>query len=291
VWLIAAGGSFFFAFPRAYAAAFSGLYLPLMMVLWLLVLRGMAIELRSHLENVLWRAGWDVVFAGASAAMAFVLGVALGNVLRGVPVDASGYFREDLFRGMGSAAAGAIDGVTAVTGLLALAVLGAHGATFLAWKTTGELAARARVAARRLWPAALVVGAAATGLLAWRAPALFASVVARPWLWPLPAAALASAAASWRAIGAGRERSAFLASCGFIVAMLLASAGALYPAILPSTIDPAYTIGASDAATASGVLAIGLAILGPALVVAAGYFVLLFRAFRGKMEVSGYDHD
>jgi cytochrome d ubiquinol oxidase subunit II len=291
VWLIAAGGSFFFAFPRAYAAAFSGLYLPLMVVLWLLILRGVAIELRSSVQHPLWRTAWDTVFAGASTTMAFVLGVAIGNVLRGVPLDATGYFREDLFRGMGSAAVGAVDGFTAVTGLLAIAVLGAHGASFLAWKTTGDLAARARIAGRRLWPAAIALGALATLLLALRSPAFFGSVAARPWIWPLPAGAIGAAVTGWRALGAGRDRAAFLASSAFIVAMLLASAGALYPAILPSTIDPAFTLDARSAATASGTLAVGLAILGPALVLAGVYFVILFRAFRGKADAAAYDHE
>lgn len=291
VWLIAAGGSFFFAFPRAYAAAFSGLYLPLMLVLWLLILRGLAIELRSSVTHPLWGSAWDTVFAGASVTMAFVLGVAIGNVVRGVPIDASGYFQEDLFYGMGSATAGAIDAFTAATGVLAVAVLGAHGASFLAWKTTGDLAKRARVAARRLWPAAIAVGAVATLLLFLRAPVFFNSVAARPWVWPFPAAAIAAAGCAWRALGAGRDRSAFLASSAFIVAMLFASAGALYPAILRSTIDPAFTLDARSAATASGTLAVGLAILGPALVLAIAYFVFLFRTFRGKADAAAYDHE
>ncbi len=291
VWLIAAGGCFFFAFPRAYGAAFCGLYLPLMVTLWLIILRGLAIELRPQIHHPLWRAAWDAVFAGASAAMAIVLGVALGNVLRGVPIDASGYFHEDLFSGMGSHAAGAIDGFTAATGVFALVLLGAHGASFLAWKTEGELATRARALARRLWPMALAAGVLATWLLFARDPAFFSTVAARPWLWPLPAGAIAAAGIGWRALGARRDRLAFLSSSAFIVTMLLASAGVLYPAILTSTVDPAFTIDARSAATGSGTLAVGLAILGPALAVACGYFVFLFRAFRGKVDVAAYDHD
>ena len=97
VWLIASGGVLVFAFPRAYAVAFSGLYLPLMMVLWLLVLRGLAIEFRSKVDHPLWRAAFDGIFAFASTVMAVVLGVALGNLVRGVPVDETGWFSEDLF--------------------------------------------------------------------------------------------------------------------------------------------------------------------------------------------------
>src|SRR5205823_12906150 len=97
VWLVAAGGVLFYAFPRAYAAGFSGFYLPLMIVLWLLILRGVSIEFRSREPNPLWRSFWAGTFALASSLMAIVLGAALGNIVRGVPVDASGYFVGPLF--------------------------------------------------------------------------------------------------------------------------------------------------------------------------------------------------
>ena len=90
VWLVAAAGALFLAFPALFASSFSGFYLALMMVLWLLILRGIAIEFRNHLDNPLWKPAWDTVFGGASAALACLFGVALGNVVRGVPLDANG---------------------------------------------------------------------------------------------------------------------------------------------------------------------------------------------------------
>src|SRR5260370_27216400 len=92
VWLIAGGGTLFFAFPGAYASGFSGFYLPLIMVLWLLIMRGTAVEFRNHIVSPVWTLFWDVVFAGASALLALFFGAALGNVLRGVPIDANGSF-------------------------------------------------------------------------------------------------------------------------------------------------------------------------------------------------------
>jgi cytochrome d ubiquinol oxidase subunit II len=284
VWLIAAGGLFVFAFPSAYAAAFSGLYLALMVVLWLLVLRGLSIELRSQVDHPLWRDAWDAIFAGASALMAIVLGVALGNVVRGVPLDASGFFREDLFPGMGGAHMGAIDGFTGTLGVLSLVVLGAHGATFLAWKTTGQVNARSRALASRAWLAVIVGTVAATGLIAAQRRAFFEAFFARPWLWPLPAAALAAASVARRALGEGRELRAFLASCAFVAAMLIATAGTLYPLILRSTVSDAYDLDAFRAASGGGALRSGLWLLAPALALAVGYFVLLFRSFRGKSD-------
>src|SRR5438128_8325937 len=92
VWLIGAGGTLFFSFPVLYAASFSGFYLPLMMVLWLLMLRGIAIELRSHLNDAVWVSFWDGVFFLGSALLAIFYGAAMANVIRGVPLDKSGYF-------------------------------------------------------------------------------------------------------------------------------------------------------------------------------------------------------
>ncbi|MEA2455383.1 MAG: cytochrome bd ubiquinol oxidase subunit, partial [Thermoleophilaceae bacterium] len=97
VWLIAAGGVLFMIFPKIYAAAFSGLYFGLILVLGLLVGRGLGLELRHQIANPLWREACDVVFALSSAALAFVFGVALGNVVRGVPLGADGYFHLPLF--------------------------------------------------------------------------------------------------------------------------------------------------------------------------------------------------
>src|SRR5258707_11268624 len=94
VWLVAGGGTLFFAFPALYASSFSGFYLPLMMVLWLLILRGIGIDFRAHVRNPVWQNFFDVVFSGSSILLALFFGAALGNVVRGVPLDATGYFFE-----------------------------------------------------------------------------------------------------------------------------------------------------------------------------------------------------
>src|SRR3974390_3577770 len=101
VWLIAAGGGLFFAFPLLYASAFSGFYLPLMMVLWLLILRGTSVEFRNHIQSPVWIPFWDFFFSVASLLLAVFFGAALGNVVRGVPLDESGYFFEPLWTNFG----------------------------------------------------------------------------------------------------------------------------------------------------------------------------------------------
>jgi cytochrome d ubiquinol oxidase subunit II len=281
VWLVAAGGALVFAFPRVYAAAFSGLYLPLMIVLWLLLLRGVAIKVRSQLEDPLWRAGWDAVFAFASASMAVVLGVTIGNLVRGVPLDESGYFEADLFSLSGSQV-GAIDAYTATLGAFALATLGAHGATYLALKTGGALHDRARRFGARWWIAALALAAVATGATALTQRTFLASALARPWIWPLPLLALAAGILSRRWLLQGRELRAFLASASFIALFLAATACTLFPALLRSTVKDEFTLGASDATTRG--LGAGALVwaLGVALVL--GYLAYVLRTFRGKAE-------
>lgn len=277
VWLISAGGVFVFAFPRAFAAAFSGLYLPLTLVIWLVILRGLSIEMRSQLEHSLWRRGFDVIFAASSATMAIVLGVALGNVIRGVPLDGSGYFHEDLFGG----SSGAIDLYTIAMGVFALVALAGHGATFLAWKTEGALHGRCMRWAMQSYRALLVLVIAVTALTFLHVPIFFALVLGRPSVWPLPIAGLAAGAWVLRSLSRDRARAAFLASCSFIACFLVATAAALFPTILRSTVDPAYSMDTSSA-TSSDTLTIGFALwlVGISLVVA--YFTYLFRSLRGS---------
>jgi cytochrome bd ubiquinol oxidase subunit II len=130
VWLIAAGGTLFFSFPVLYASSFSGFYLPLMMVLWLLMLRGVAIELRSHLKLPLWGAFWDGIFFFGSALLAFFFGAALGNVVRGVALDSKQVFFAPLWTDFSpfSKTPGILDWYTILVGLLAVAALIMHGA-------------------------------------------------------------------------------------------------------------------------------------------------------------------
>ena len=149
VWLLASGGALFFAFPPLYAASFSGFYLPLMIVLWLLMLRGIGVELRSHVDDPLWWSFFEFVFSFASMLLAIFFGAAVGNVIRGVPLNSEGYFFEAVWTDfMVGPEPGVLDWYTVLTGLLALATLTVHGANYLAVKTEGDLCNRARGASR-----------------------------------------------------------------------------------------------------------------------------------------------
>jgi cytochrome d ubiquinol oxidase subunit II len=289
VWLIAGGGVLVFAFPRAYAVAFSGMYLPLVMVLWLLAFRGVAIELRTQVPHPLWRSAWDAMFALSSTVMAFVAGVALANIVRGVPLDETGWFHLDLFALEGSRL-GAIGAFTGLVGIFTIVVLAAHGATYLAWKTGGELGERSVAMAKRAWVVGLALAAVATVATALVRPAMFISLLHRPWLWPLPIVTIASPILVLLLLARGKQLPAFLASSAFIASILLATAGALYPTILPSTLDPRFDVTARSAASGSHGLALGLAWWLPAMALAVLYAASVFRSMRGKVKAEAAGH-
>jgi len=158
VWLLAAGGSLVLAFPKLYASSFSGFYLPLMMVLWLLILRAIAIEFRNHLEDPVWRPFWDVTFCAASLLLTIFLGAALGNVVRGVPLAADGYFFSPLWTTFTTSGdrMGILDWFTVSVGVTSLLALAHHGALWVALKTHDPVSERARRVAGWTWPLLLL---------------------------------------------------------------------------------------------------------------------------------------
>jgi cytochrome d ubiquinol oxidase subunit II len=288
VWLLAAGGVLFLAFPRAYAAGFSGFYLPLIVVLWLLILRGLAIELRSHETHPLWGAFWDAVLPFASGLLTIVLGAALGNLIRGVPLDATGYFQLPLFESFSPRGTlGVLDWYTVTSGVLALAVLSMHGALYLVWKTDGAVAARARQAARVAWWLVLAIGVVAT-IETWAVrPALYGMMVERRW--PLALVALAFGAFGWipAALRRPGDRAPFLASAAFLVGILGATAAGLYPDLLASTVGSGFSITAESARSGDYGLRVALLWWVPGMILVTAYFAHLFWRFRGKVGAGG----
>ncbi len=291
VWLVASGGLLVFAFPRVYAAGFSGFYLPMMTVLWLLIWRGISIEFRSRLANPLWRAYWDAGFWCSSLCMAVVLGTALGNVIRGVPLGAEGYFDGALFTnfqpGMNP---GVLDWYTLSVGVFAALVLAGHGAVFLNWKTAGDVAGRAAAAAGFLWPAVLAFGVFVTYLTSLIRPQIYMSLVARPWTWLFAVFVGGALVGVFISLSKKRELAGFLFSTLFVLSLLCATAAGMFPNMLVSTINSAFTITADNAAIGDTGLTIGLYWWAPTVVLAILYFSNLFRTFRGKTSADAYGH-
>lgn len=292
VWLLAGGGALFFAFPKAYASGFSGFYLPLTMVLWLLMMRGLAMEFRSKEESSLWRGFWDSALFLSSALMTIVLGAALGNVIRGVPLNSDGYFSGPLFTNfMPGDHPGVLDWYTVTIGLFAMAVLTLHGALYLRLKLEGDVQARCERAARSMWGAVIVLGVLATVATEVVRPELFASIFGRPIAIVLGAAFLACFAAIPVTMKRPNQTTPFIASGVFIATMLAATAVGAFPVLLHSTLNPADDITVANAKTGDLSMNIGAVIWFVAITLTVVYFIYLFRTFAGKVKAEdSYGH-
>jgi cytochrome d ubiquinol oxidase subunit II len=286
VWLIAAGGALFFAFPRLYASSFSGFYLPLMIVLWLLMLRGMGVELRSHIADPLWRSFFDFIFSFASLLLAVFYGAAVGNVVRGAPLNAEGYFFEALWTDFRVGRdPGILDWYTALIGLLSFVTLTVHGANYLLVKTEGDVQGRARRLARKGWSALVLMTALSLVATLYIRPQVLDNFRLHAWGWIIPLAVACALAFMRYCYAKGRDVAAFLASVVYIASMLGGAAFAMHPYLLPATTDPSYGLTIYNSQTGAYSLTVGLVwwLLGVALAVL--YFAFLYRSFRGKVRL------
>ena len=291
VWLIAAGGTLFFAFPTLYASGFSGFYLPLIIVLWLLMIRGLSIELRGHINDPMWASFWDAAFFVGSSLLAVFYGAALGNVVRGVPLDESGYFFQPLWTDFSpfSSTPGILDWYTVLIGLLALTTLIVHGSNFIAVKTEDDLNARSRRIARGFSFATVLLTVVATPATFWVSPEMLRSFNERPYGYVLPLLAVAGLAGMVYFDLRGRDRGAFLSSGAYIVGMLTSTVFGVYPNVLPA-VDPANSLTIQNASASTYSMTVGLVWWSIGIVLAAVYFIVIYRLFRGKvrLEDEGY---
>jgi cytochrome bd ubiquinol oxidase subunit II len=285
VWLIAAGGTLYFAFPQLYASSFSGFYLPLMVVLWLLILRGIGIEFRAHIENQVWQNFFDVVFSVSSILLAVFFGAALGNVVRGVPLDASGYFFEPLWTNFKlGPQTGVLDWYTILIGGLALVTLSAHGAYYVALKTDNDLGRRARGFALLFWPLQFFLTFSALVATYFIRPGIMENYSSHKIGLLVPIAVVFSLGVMLWANPKGKEKLAFVGSSLYIAAMLVGAAFALYPVVLPAR-DPEYSLTIYNTAAGTHGLTVGLVWWTFSAVIAVAYFIFVYRMFRGKVQL------
>jgi len=293
VWLLAGGGTLYFAFPLVYASAFSGFYLALMIVLWLLIMRGISVELRMHINVGVWKSFFDGLFFFSSALLAIFYGAALANVIRGVPLQEDGYFFLPLWTNwrVGSQP-GILDWYTVIGGVVALVALAVHGALYLAVKTEADLQQRSRTVARRLWMLLLVLTIVSlpASMIA-RADTL-ANYRAYPIAFLVPVVVLLALLGVIQFCRRGDDRKAFACSCVYLTVMLVGAAIGLYPRLLPSTTGTRYDITIDQALSGPHTLRVGLAWWAFGMCLAFTYFVIVYRMFRGKvsLEGGGYGH-
>jgi cytochrome d ubiquinol oxidase subunit II len=285
VWLVAAGGTLFVAFPGVLGVTLAGFYLAVFVLLWSLVWRGLSVELGSHLDDPMWRSFWDCGFAAASVALAGFLGAALGNLVRGVPLDAGGRFSLSFFTDFTThGRVGILDWYTLSVAAFTVACLAAHGASYLVVKTEGTVQDRSARLTRWLWPAVFLLLAVVTAETALVRPALFVGMSHRPFAW----LGIALCAGGVGAVVSGQrtrqDARAFLGGCGVIVGLLVAGAASLFPVLLYSTLDPAYSLSAHDGAVRGRGLVVALYWWPAALVLAFLYFAYAMQDYRDKVK-------
>lgn len=290
VWLLAAGGTLYFAFPALYASGFSGFYLPLMIVLWLLILRGTSIEFRSHIRSAVWTPFWDFAFWGSSLLLAVFFGAALGNVVRGVPLDASGYFFEPLWTDFRlGEQTGILDWYTILVGVLALAALMMHGGLWVRLKTTGAVGERASRLASQAWWAVAAITAVVTAVTFRVQPQIGLNFKTRPWGMLFPMLAAGGLALVRWFMARRDEKKTFLASAAYLAGMLTSVVFGLYPLVLPAR-NPLYSLTVGGAKAGEYGLTVGLVWWGIGISLATGYFVFVYRSFAGKVSIEKDGH-
>jgi len=283
VWLLAAGGALFVAFPRVLASGISGFYFAIVLVLWCLIGRGIAIEFRSHVADPLWRTAWDFVFAAASTLLAVFFGAAFGNLLRGVPLDSEGWFTLALFTDFTTRdPVGILDWYTILVGVFALVALAAHGALFLAWKTDGAVHERSRRMARQLWIAVAGLWPLVTAASHVVNPALFPGMGRRGLAALAIVLAIGGIATVLVRLPRGGFLAAFLGSCAFLLGIIGASAASYFPVMLRATGGDAlsitaYTGGGDEASLRT---ALRWFLVGSPLALL--YLAIVLRLHRGK---------
>ena len=278
VWLLTGGGALFAAFPIVYATVFSGFYLALILLLAALIFRAVSFEFRKYVETEEARARWDFAFALGSTIAALLYGVAFGNVLGGLPIDKDGNYLGTFL--------GLLNPYALIVGVLSLVMFTMHGAIYLTLKTEGKQKEKMIALINKLWIAFVALYFVATMATFFFASFLFAGMLKNPIFWVLLIALFAGIIFIPVTVKAGRYGYAFLSSSVTIAVMILLSALSLFPRLVPSSIDLAYSLTIYNASSTPRTLTTMLiiALLGMPFVV--GYTIFIYRVFRGKVVIT-----
>src|ERR1700681_2733476 len=269
VWLVGFGGTLMAVFPRLMASAFAGYYLALFLILWCLLLRGIALEVGGHINDRLWQGFWDFVFVVSSFLLAVLVGTAAGNLARGVPLDAQGNFSMAFFTNFKvHGYVGLLDWYTISVAIFAVVMLAAHGATYLTLKTEGPVHERSASYAKWLWVA---VGP------------LIVIISLQTWLGML--VVLVAGGTLVSGLRSRNEMRPFIGSNFLIVGLLSTGATALFPVMLYSTLAPENSLTAYAVASGPNGLFLAAIWWPVAFILAATYFILISRYYKGKVSV------
>jgi cytochrome bd ubiquinol oxidase subunit II len=277
VWLLTAGGALFAAFPIVYARVFSAFYLALMLLLTALIFRAVSMEFRGKVDSPKWRRVWDWAFGLGSLLPAVLFGVAVGNILRGIPLDASRQFTGSFL--------GLLNPYAILIGLLSLVMCVMHGATYMTLKTGGELQTRMRGWASRGWLAFVVLYGLATLATKSVAPWHFAGLAKNPLFWALLPLMLAAVWYFNTALKKGKYFPAFLASSAMIATMIGLAALSMFPLLAPSSIDLANSLTIYNAASTPRTQMVMLVIALVGMPIVIGYTAFIYTRFKGKVVI------
>jgi cytochrome d ubiquinol oxidase subunit II len=278
VWLLTGGGALFAAFPVVYAEVFSGFYLALILLLAALIFRAVSFEFRSKVDSPLWRRTWDLAFGIGSLLPALLFGVAIGNILHGVPIDVSGMDGGSFLEMLNPFSLG--------VGILSLVLFVMHGAIYLAGKSEGDLQARCRKWASRAWMLFVIVYIVMT-IWTWiGSPFLFENSLQNPVFYIFLTIIIAAVVYIPVVLKSGKMGRAFLVSSLLIAAMLGETALSLFPRLVPSSIDLSNSLTIYNASSTPLTLETMLiiALIGVPLVI--GYSIFIHYVFRGKVEIT-----
>jgi cytochrome d ubiquinol oxidase subunit II len=278
VWLLTGGGALFAAFPAVYATVFSGFYLALMLLLAALIFRAVSFEFRNKVDSPTWRRAWDWAFGIGSLLPALLFGVAIGNILHGVPIDANGNYLGTFVNLLNPYSIG--------VGLLSLILFTMHGAIYLTTKSDSDLRDRCQKWASYLWMVYIMLYVIITVWTWLVSPFLFRDILSNALFYIFIIVLFGCIVYLPILLKAGKFDRAFLMSSLIITAMLGQMALSLYPRLVPSSIDLHYSLtiynSSSSPLTLQTMLVI--AILGVPIVIA--YSIFIHYVFRGKVEIT-----
>jgi len=277
VWLVTGGGALFAAFPNVYATVFSGFYLAFILLLFALIFRAVAIEFRSKQPMHWWRRMWDVGFALGSVLSSFLIGVAMGNIAWGVPIDAQGEFAGGFL--------GLLHPYALLLGVTTVALFMMHGAIYVVMKTEGELHQLVRTWINRTIIFFIVCYAVTTMATLLYVPHMAARVRAHPWLFTVAVANMLAIANIPRAIHHGRDFQAFLSSCAAMIALMTLFGLEMFPHLVLSNPSPENSLTIYNAASSQRTLGIMLTIALIGVPVVLAYTVSIYWIFRGKVKL------
>lgn len=292
VWLLSFGGTLLAIFPRLMAVSFAGYYLALFLILWCLILRGIALEVGGHIKDRLWQQFWDFVFVFSSVLLAVLFGAAAGNEARGVPLDETGTFSMAFFTDFNVRGhVGILDWYTVSVAVFAVVLLAAHGATYLALKTDGSVHDRSAEYAKGLWLAVIPLLIVITLETWFVRPEVVSDAISNPLAWLGMVVVLISAIVILTGIRAGHEMRAFLGSNLLIIGMLATGGAVIYPVMLASTISPEYSLRADQVASSHGALVVAAFWWPVAFVLTMTYAIFVSRHYGGKVSASSDNRD